>query len=201
MTTEEKQIEAIVSELLSKLVPDFTMYTPKAVAKMYLSLLDGYGDLDVKKTFPLCFEYDGPKKIIQITHIRFYTFCEHHMLPFFGFVHYAYIPSFQIIGLSKPARIVEHFSHRLQTQEILTDQIDEALWDIVKPVAHIVETEAVHLCSIMRGVRTPDESVNIRNERVNENIYQRQEGKGHLYHLIKDLLAMTFKQRDPIKHL
>jgi len=191
-----------ISELLEELnIPDVPKETPIAVARMYLNLTDGYRPLNVKRDFPLCFPYDGKPKIVEINNIRFYTFCEHHMLPFFGFVHYAYIPYKQVIGLSKPARVVEHFAHRLQMQERFTHQVSETLWEIVKPVAQVVETEAIHLCSIMRGVRTPDECVRVREEKVNETLYKQLNREGHLYHLVKDLLSKTFKHREPLKHL
>jgi len=193
-----KKLRTVFDELEVK-VPE---ETPLAVAKMLIELTKAHREpLNVKKLFPVCFPYKGPKKIITIAPMRFYTLCEHHMLPFFGYVHYAYIPNEKIVGLSKPPRVVQHYSKMFQIQERFTDQIDEALWNMVEPVAHVVETDAVHLCAIMRGVRTPDESVRVRNERVNEEIYESLGGKGHLYHLIKDLLSKEFRGREFLRHL
>jgi len=173
----------------------------EAMAEMWLNLTNGYTEPEIKRIFPLTFPKHAKMQVIELTNIRFYTLCEHHGLPFFGYMHYAYIPWKVEVGLSKPARALEHFSHRLTTQEKLTHQVSEYLWKIVEPVAHVVETEAVHLCSIMRGVRTPDESVRVRDEKVNQAIYDSLGGRGHLYHLIKDLLSKKFIHKEPIKFL
>jgi GTP cyclohydrolase I len=81
-----------------------------------------------------------------------YSMCEHHMLPFFGKVHVAYIPRGRIVGLSKVPRLVEVFARRLQVQERMTDQIAQALWDTLEPTGVGVIVEAMHLCMMMRGV-------------------------------------------------
>lgn len=84
--------------------------------------------------------------------IEFYSLCEHHMLPFFGKAHVAYVPDGRIVGLSKLPRLVEVFSRRLQVQERLTKQIADALWDLLEPRGVGVVIEAAHLCMMMRGV-------------------------------------------------
>ena len=91
--------------------------------------------------------------MILVKDIEMYSMCEHHMLPFFGKVHVAYIPDGQIMGLSKAARLVEVFSRRFQVQERMTEQIAQALWEIVQPQGVGVVIEAYHLCMMMRGVQ------------------------------------------------
>ena len=195
----------LIRDDVKKLYDDLGVKLPKesytAIARMWINLTEGYKPMNIKRDFPLCFPLEGRREIIEICNIRFYTFCEHHALPFLGYLHYAYIPRDKVIGLSKPARVVDHFSKRLQIQERLTEQVSDALWEIVNPVAHVVETEAVHLCSIMRGIRTPDEAVRVRVERVDEELYKSLNRGGHLYHMVKDLLSKTFKHKAPIKIL
>ncbi len=91
--------------------------------------------------------------MVLVKDIEMYSLCEHHMLPFFGKVHVAYIPDGQIMGLSKVARLVDVFARRLQVQERLTEQIAQALWDMIQPQGVGVVVEAYHLCMMMRGVQ------------------------------------------------
>lgn len=125
--------------------------TPMRVSKMYSELLSGYTHevTDVIKLF----DSNGYSGLVTACNIDFYSLCEHHMIPFFGQVHIAYIPNGKVLGLSKFARIVDIYSKRLQTQENLTRQISDAIEKFVKPRGSIVCIEAEHLCVSMRGVK------------------------------------------------
>ena len=129
--------------------------TPKRVARMYNELLSGYHvDPDAMINDALFnITYD---EMVLVRDIEFYSLCEHHMLPFMGRVHVAYIPDGKVIGLSKIPRIVDMYSRRLQVQERMTRQIADFLRDLLKPQGVAVVVEAVHLCSKMRGVKKHD---------------------------------------------
>jgi GTP cyclohydrolase I len=92
------------------------------------------------------------RNMVLVKDIELYSLCEHHLLPFFGKVHVAYVPKGRIVGLSKVARLVEVFARRFQVQERLTEQVAQALWETVRPQGVAVVVEAFHLCMMMRGV-------------------------------------------------
>lgn len=125
--------------------------TPKRVLKSYDYIFKGYNEdpLLLLKTFDDCQEYD---EIILLKDIEMFSMCEHHMLPFFGKAHIAYIPSGCVIGISKLARLLEIYSRRLQIQERLGDQITHFLMDHLKAQGAACIIEASHLCMRMRGV-------------------------------------------------
>lgn len=127
-------------------------YTPKRVARMYDELLSGYRVDPQKIINGALFEikYD---EMVLVRDIEFYSLCEHHMLPFLGRVHVAYIPDGKVLGLSKIPRIVDMYARRLQIQERMTRQIADFISDLLKPQGVAVVVEALHLCSMMRGVR------------------------------------------------
>ena len=125
--------------------------TPKRVEKAYTFLTSGYGaDIDQVLNNAL-FTVDYSEMVI-VKDIDFYSLCEHHLLPFFGKCHVAYIPSNKVIGLSKIPRIVDVFARRLQVQERMTNQIADTIRDKIAPLGVAVVMEATHLCMSMRGV-------------------------------------------------
>jgi GTP cyclohydrolase I len=129
--------------------------TPERVARMYVELLSGYRADPVAMVNGAIFdvEYD---EMVVVRDIEFYSLCEHHMLPFIGRAHVAYIPAGKVIGLSKIPRIVDMFSHRLQVQERMTHQVASIIEQILHPKGVAVVMEALHLCSMMRGVKKHD---------------------------------------------
>ncbi len=126
--------------------------TPERVAKSLQWLTKGY-QTQVKDVIGTgVFRSEGHRNMVMVRDIELYSLCEHHMLPFFGKAHVAYIPNGHIVGLSKIPRIVEVFARRLQVQERLTDQIASALNEALEPTGVGVVIEAYHLCMMMRGV-------------------------------------------------
>ena len=125
--------------------------TPMRVAKAMQILTRGYTQDPHKVLTDALFE-EKYNQMVIVKDIDFFSLCEHHMLPFFGKVHVAYIPNGHITGLSKIARVVDIFSHRLQVQERLTQQIKDCIQDTLHPQGVMVVIEARHLCMMMRGV-------------------------------------------------
>jgi GTP cyclohydrolase I len=130
---------------------DGLLKTPERVERAMRWLTRGY-DLDAAEVIGDALFEETHQNMIVVRDIEFYSMCEHHMLPFFGKAHVAYIPDGRIVGLSKVARVVDVFARRLQVQERLTDQIAEALDDALAPRGVGVVLEASHFCMMMRGV-------------------------------------------------
>jgi len=126
--------------------------TPERIAKSLTWLTRGY-DMDIADIVGDAVFAERQENMVMVRDIEMYSLCEHHMLPFFGHAHVAYIPDGKIVGLSKLARIVDMFARRLQVQERLTEEIAEAICDILKPRGVGVVIEASHLCMMMRGVQ------------------------------------------------
>jgi len=126
--------------------------TPERVAKMYDEILAGYQVDPVALVNDAMFGVDYDEMVV-VKDIEFFSMCEHHMLPFFGRAHVAYIPSHKVIGLSKIPRIVDMFARRLQVQERMTRQIANLIDEVIDPTGVAVVIEASHMCSMMRGVQ------------------------------------------------
>jgi len=153
------QIEEAVRMMLKAIGEDVEReglkQTPRRVAEMYAEIFDGIHK-DPKEHLLTQFVEDKHGEMVLVKDIPFYSMCEHHMMPFIGKAHVAYIPKDGVItGLSKIARVVEGYSHRLQLQERLTTQIADALVAVLKPQGVLVVIEAEHLCMSMRGVKKP----------------------------------------------
>ena len=152
----DEEIEQAVRTILEQIGEDpdreGLLRTPSRVAKMYAELTAGYHiDPDALINDAIfSVDYD---EMVMVKDIDFSSLCEHHMLPFMGRVHVAYIPNGKVIGLSKIPRIVEMFARRLQVQERMTVQIADFIDEALKPQGVAVIAEGVHMCSVMRGVK------------------------------------------------
>ena len=151
----EEALEPLVTQLITGLGENINreglLKTPHRVTKALLYLTKGYEQKLDTVINGAVFEAEGSEMII-VKDIEFYSLCEHHMLPFFGKAHIAYIPCKAILGLSKFARIVEVFARRMQVQERMTTQIADSLMKVLNPLGVAVVTDASHLCMMMRGV-------------------------------------------------
>lgn len=157
----ETKIEVLTRQLLMELGEDPAreglLKTPQRVAGAWSELTAGYS-MDLKELLNDAIFTEDANEMVLVKDIEMYSLCEHHLLPFFGRVHVAYIPKGKVIGLSKLPRIVEMFARRLQVQERLTTQIAEAVNTVLQPLGVAVIIEAKHLCMMMRGVEKQNSS-------------------------------------------
>ncbi len=148
-------LQSLIRDLLKELGEDphreGLRATPERVARALGFLTSGYAQ-DVKEVLNGAVFTQAYDEMVLVKDIELYSLCEHHLLPFFGKCHVAYIPNGKIVGLSKIPRLVEVFARRLQVQERLTCQIADALMEVLQPQGVAVVVEAVHLCMMMRGV-------------------------------------------------
>ena len=153
--TVEKSVKTILTAIGEDPEREGLLKTPGRVARAYGELLEGYRTDPIKLVNEATFTADYDDMVI-VRDIEFYSLCEHHMLPFLGRAHVAYMPKGKVIGLSKIPRIIDLFSRRLQIQERMTGQIAEFLNTLLQPGGVAVVVEAVHLCGMIRGVRKHD---------------------------------------------
>ncbi|MCK9210759.1 MAG: GTP cyclohydrolase I FolE [Ignavibacteriaceae bacterium] len=155
------KIESLVETLLIKIGEnpkrEGLLSTPKRVAKAYEFLTSGYNK-DIDEVLNDAIFNERYDEMVLVKNIDFYSLCEHHMLPFYGKVHVAYIPNGKIVGLSKIPRIVDVFARRLQVQERMTQQIADTLDKYLAPKGVAVVSEAYHMCMMMRGVEKQNSS-------------------------------------------
>jgi GTP cyclohydrolase I len=159
--------------------------TPKRVGKSMQFLTQGY-DSDPKKILLDAMFKEEYKEMVIVKNIELYSMCEHHMIPFIGKAHVAYIPNGYITGLSKIARVVEAFARRLQVQERLTTQIKECIDTTLRPLGVAVVIEAKHLCMAMRGVQKQN-SVTTTSDFT--GAFKRKETREEFIHLISSNLS------------
>lgn len=153
--TLKKSVRNILEAVGENPDRDGLLRTPERVSKMYEELLGGYRVDPVAMVNDAIFDVDYDQMVI-VRDIEFYSLCEHHMLPFIGRAHVAYIPAGKVIGLSKIPRVVDMFARRLQVQERLTSQVADFLNELLHPNGVAVVVEALHLCSMIRGVKKHD---------------------------------------------
>ena len=152
---QNKNIEDLTHELLKQIGENPSreglLRTPSRVAKAWEFFSKGYNQ-DIDSIINNAIFNEKAKDMVVVLDVEFFSLCEHHLLPFFGRAHVAYLPSGKVVGLSKIPRIIDMFSRRLQVQERLTRQIAETVMDILDPVGAAVIMEGQHMCMQMRGV-------------------------------------------------
>lgn len=188
---EQASTQDLYRELLRRFDSDPTRdglaRTPERVEQTMEFLTKGYTEDPTNILRGAMFDVDYDEMVI-VKDIEMYSLCEHHMLPFFGRVHVAYIPKGKVIGLSKMARLVEVFSRRLQVQERLTRQIADAIQEAIAPQGVGVVIEARHLCMMMRGVEKQNSST-VTSAMV--GVFQNHQTRAEFLSLLKESMSGT----------
>uniref|UniRef100_A0A7V4XSE0 GTP cyclohydrolase 1 n=1 Tax=Acidobacterium capsulatum TaxID=33075 RepID=A0A7V4XSE0_9BACT len=183
---EKYSTQEIYAELLRRYDEDPTrdglLRTPERVEKAMKYLTQGYHQEPAGILQGALFDVDYDEMVL-VKDIEMFSLCEHHMLPFFGRVHVAYIPNGKVVGLSKIPRLVEVFARRLQVQERMTRQIAEAIQDAINPQGVGVVVEARHLCMMMRGVEKQNSST-VTSAML--GVFQQQNTRGEFLSLVRD---------------
>jgi len=156
---DQEKIEEAIKMILEAIGEDPTreglVETPKRVGKMYAEMFEGLHE-DPRVHLKKCFTEDEHDEMILVRDISIYSMCEHHLLPFYGKAHVAYIPAHgRITGLSKIARVVENIARRPQLQERLTSEVADVIMETLDPKGVVVVVEAEHLCMTIRGIKKP----------------------------------------------
>jgi len=175
----------IIQEIGEDVDRDGLIKTPERAAKAMLFLTQGYKQ-DAAAILRSAIFNESYNEMVIIKDIELYSLCEHHMLPFFGKAHIAYIPNGQIVGLSKLPRIVDVFARRLQVQERLTEQILDCINDNLKPQGVAVVIEAAHMCMMMRGVQKQNSVTTTSGFR---GAFQKEETRNEFLKLISSNLS------------
>ena len=158
LTTELKtNFSKIIGLLGENIEREGLVKTPERVSKAMKFLTSGY-EMDPKQILESAMFKEDYNEMVIVKDIEFYSLCEHHMLPFFGKAHIAYIPNNHIVGLSKIPRVIDVFARRLQVQERMTEQVLDCIYDTLNPQGVAVVIEASHLCMMMRGVQKQNSS-------------------------------------------
>lgn len=182
MPVKTEAIQRLIASLIDAIGVDSQSEglrgTPRRVGEAYAELTSGY-DMNPKKILEV--EFNEVTGMIVAKSIEFFSLCEHHLLPFYGKVHIAYIPRNKVVGLSKLVRLVDCFSKRLQVQERITRQIADSIDENLKPIGVAVVIEATHMCMRMRGVRNGNEIVTSEIRGAFKNIETKQEFFNILY--------------------
>lgn len=181
ITNEVKErFSAIIDEIGEDVSREGLVKTPERAAKAMLFLTQGYKQ-DAEAVLRSAMFKESYNEMVIVKDIELYSLCEHHMLPFFGKAHIAYIPNGHIVGLSKLPRVVDIFARRLQVQERLTEQVLDCINDTLKPQGVAVVIEAAHMCMMMRGVQKQNSVTTTSGFR---GAFQNQETRNEFLRLI-----------------
>ena len=181
---DKEKIQKAVKDILEAIGEDPSreglIETPDRISRMYEEIFSGMGE-DAHEILSKRFAVDNSEMVVE-RDITFYSMCEHHLLPFFGKAHVAYVPNGEVVGLSKLARTVEVYARRPQIQERLTAQIADAIMDELHPKGVMVMMEAEHMCMTMRGIKKPgSKTVTIATK----GLFEKEEYKNRFFDMLR----------------